>query len=430
MKRKLLVIVVCAVILTFSFTFFVYAGKKEVKEEAPTIIFWQIEKGVGFAGWCQEVIDDINANEDFRVEMVEQPIGEVFNLITSAAVSQSGFDFLYEWAGEGNVIMRGKAGTYQPLNDLISKSVLANINPVTIQACTDSDGKLWGLPFLNDLKYLAYNKRMLKEAGIDVSKMTNSWKDFTSMCEKVKQAGMVPITWANKEGYGCELWCLNNMYQYFDETQELIDFFVKGENFNDPRLKDAADKYKYLYKKGYLWPGGETADYASYYFPMFSSEKAAFIWMMNSKWYTVVRQGEIAEDNVGYMKLPLFGNARLANVMPTLDYVFAMAKWTKYPEETAKALSYFVNEKWMKRLFTGYNQTVAYKGLKVEDTSELTIPQKMFLEQKELTIIGYEAVKDTAMQYETFNRGLTQYSKDEITFEEFAQQLYVVTHQD
>ncbi|KPJ87047.1 MAG: hypothetical protein AMS17_09660, partial [Spirochaetes bacterium DG_61] len=85
MKRKLLVIVVCAVILTFSFTFFVYAGKKEVKEEAPTIIFWQIEKGVGFAGWCQEVIDDINANEDFRVEMVEQPIGEVFNLITSAA---------------------------------------------------------------------------------------------------------------------------------------------------------------------------------------------------------------------------------------------------------------------------------------------------------------------------------------------------------
>jgi len=422
MKRKLVLISVFVIIVIFSFIFSLYGGKKSAEEAKPNLIFWQIEKGVGIAGWFSDVIADINANEDFQVEMVENPIGKMQDLVTAAAVSQSGFDFLYEWAGPSNAIFRGKAGAYQPVNDLIPQSLLKPLKQSIVVSTTDSDGKLWGVPFQADSAYMCANIKHLERAGIDPKKITQttylSWEEFIAMCEKVKNAGIIPISFAIKEGYMAELWMLDLLHQYFDNERDILNYFATA-NFNEPKMRDAMGKFKYLYANEYFDRAGETIDYASHYFGSFSSGRTAFIWMINNKWLTVIKEGEVGEDNVIYFPFPIFGNGKLNKKLPGLGYVFCIAQWTKYPKECAKSIEYFVSEKWQTKLLTEYGAQPAYVNINV-DPKSLT-PNMQFLSKHELSIMGYEAT--VGLQFDGLVRNATPYLHGEITYEEFAKRL-------
>jgi maltose-binding protein MalE len=64
--------------------------------EKPTIVFWQNEAGSGLSAWYAAVVADINANEDFQVKIVENPIEDMIDKVTTAGVAQSGFDISWD----------------------------------------------------------------------------------------------------------------------------------------------------------------------------------------------------------------------------------------------------------------------------------------------------------------------------------------------
>ena len=51
----------------------------------------------------------------------------------------------------------------------------------------------------------------IQKAGVDLKSFNNSWESFIAACEKVKKAGGVPISFANKEGIVHEFWLLDMM---------------------------------------------------------------------------------------------------------------------------------------------------------------------------------------------------------------------------
>jgi multiple sugar transport system substrate-binding protein len=57
-------------------------------------------------------------------------------------------------------------------------------------------GKLYGMPWLNDCKYLFYNKKMLKEAGFSAPPKT--WDELLTQAQAIKDKGLVkyPIVWS------------------------------------------------------------------------------------------------------------------------------------------------------------------------------------------------------------------------------------------
>jgi ABC-type glycerol-3-phosphate transport system substrate-binding protein len=414
-----------AVLFLFTFSVSV-GGTKDKTAEKPTVIFWQNEAGSGLAQWYRDVVADINANEDFQVELVENPIEDVIDLLTAAGVSQSGFDISWDWSGRSSTMLRGKGGIYQPVNDLVPQSVLRPLNQGTIVANTDDEGNLWGVPVFNDINYLVYNKAILKKAGVNVDKFTNSWEDFIDACEKIKNIGVVPISFANKEGIIHEFWLLDMMHEYFDTEQELADYFAAA-NFNEPKMRDAVTKYKYLYDQGYLDPAGETLDYASNYFSKFSSGEVAFIWFINSMYVSVIREGQIDEKDIGYELHVAFGDGKLSKKIPGLGYCLTISAWTEHPEEAAKAIEYFVSEKWQTKMLTDYGVVPAYMDVKADDISEFTPNMQFYYgEHKgEVTICPYEVL--VGLQYDETIRSLTPYFHGEITYEEFASRVSEAT---
>jgi len=420
----------CAVfftVLLFSAVSLQAAKKKAAAGDKPKLVFWQNEAGSGLSEWYKAVIDDINANESFTVELVENPIANVIDLLTAAGAGQSGFDVSWDWSGRSSTMLRGTSGVYQPVNGLVSEAALKPLNKGTITANTDEQGRLWGVPFFNDLNYLVYNKEILQKAGVDLKKFTNSWSDFIAACEKVKKIGVVPISFANKEGIVHELWALDMMYQYFDTEADLAKYFEIA-NFNEPKMRNAMEKYKFLYDKGYLDPAGETLDYASNYFSKFSSGQCAFIWFINSIYVSAIKESQIGEDKAGYMLHVAYGDGKLAKKVPGLGYCLTVSKWTKYPKEAAKAIEYFVSEKWQTRMLTEYGVVPAHMGVKVKDVKALP-PNMIFYygEYKgQVTICPYEVL--VGLQYDEFIRSATPYFHEEITFEEFAKRVSAATN--
>jgi len=421
MKRKSLFYVTLILAITLIASFFVYGAKEKAEKEKPTLVFWQNEAGSGLVGWYKAVVADINANEDFQVEMIENPIEDVIDLLTAAGVSQSGFDISWDWSGRSSTMLRGKGGIYQPVNNLVSQSALKPLNQGTIVANTDEEGKLWGVPVFNDINYLIFNREILKNAGVDYAKFTNSWEDFIAACEKVKKIGVVPISFANKEGIIHEFWGLDMMHEYFDTEEELRDYFAEA-NFNEPKMKDCMRKYKYLYSQGYLDPAGETLDYASNYFSKFSSGQCAFLWFINSMYVSTIKEGQLSEDKVGYCLHVAYGDGKLSKKIPGLGYCLTISNWTKYPKKAAKAIEYFVSEKWQTKMLTDYGVVPANMNVKIDDVKSLTPNMQFYYEYKDdITICPYEVL--VALQYDEFIRSATPYFHDEISYEEFARRL-------
>lgn len=387
--------------------------------DKPTLIFWQNESGSGIAQWYRDVVAEINANEDFMVEIVENPIEDVIDKLTAAGVAQDGFDITWDWSGSYSTLMRGTGGMYQPINNLVSEEALSKLSEGTITANTDESGNTYGVPFFLETVYMAYNLEILENAGVDTSSMPEEWDDFIDVCEKVKESGVVPISFANKEGIIHEFWAIDMMFQYFDNAEDHKKFWSEGSFVGNEKLKDCMEKYKYLYDQEYLDPAGNTLDYASNYFSKFSSGNVASIWFINSMYVSTIKEGEIEDSNVGYGLVPFMGDGELKDNMATLGYCLAISNWTEYPEESAKAIEYFVSEKWQSAL-VDYGVVPAFSGIDIEETGDLT-PNMEFIMQEssgEFTEMGYALLVGT--QYDEFIRSGTPYMQGDITFEEFA----------
>lgn len=435
MKKLLVVILgismVLLLLIGISFSGCKTAGTDEPKsaqaeetakqgEEKPNLIFWQNEAGSGLSQWYKDVAADINANEDFTVEIIENPIADVITKLTAAGVSQSGFDISWDWSGTMSTLGRGIGGIYQPINKISGTDFLEKLAPDTRTANTDEAGNLYGAPFFLETVYMVYNKQMLETAGIDINNIPLEFDAWMDMMEKIKTSGFIPISFANKEGLVHEFWVMDMVQQYFDDTAAHKQAWMDAKFSSAPEWKDLMEKYKVMYDKKYLDPEGETLDYASNYYSRFSSGKVASMWFINSLYASTIQQGEIGDSNVVYSKLPYMGTGALKDSFATLGYNLCVAKWTKYPVQCATAIKYFTGEKWQKEMLK-YGVVPAYQGIDVSGFDLTPNMQFIYSSNPNFTPMGYEYW--IANQYDELIRSATDYLHKAITFEDFAKKM-------
>ncbi len=188
-------------------------------------------------------------------------------------------------------------------------------------------------------------------------------------------------------------------------------------------MKDAMAKYRYLYDKGYLDPAGETLDFASNYYSKFSSGQAGFIWFINSMYESVIKEGLLSQDKIGYMPHILFGGGTLSEKIPGLGYCLVVSNWTKYPKQAAKAIEYFVSDKWQARMLEQYGVVPANMTVKVKNAASFTPNMKFYYvdHNGQVTICPYEVL--VGLQYDEAIRDVTPYFHGEISYEEFAKKV-------
>lgn len=144
------------------------------------------------AGYQQEDIENITAefkeaNPGVEVELDFVAYEALHDKIVTAATSKSGaYDVVLMdciWPAEF-----ASAQFITDVTELIPEDVQADIWPGAMEAVT-YQGKLYGMPWLNDVLYLYYNQAMLAEAGFDAPPTT--WEELREMGMAAKEQGLV-----------------------------------------------------------------------------------------------------------------------------------------------------------------------------------------------------------------------------------------------
>lgn len=136
-------------------------------------------------------------------------------------------------------------GLVEPLNDHLDKSFSEDdfgksaINAVTY------DGKIYGLPMLQDVYTYVYNKELVQKIGGDINNLPKTWDEFNDLAEKAKEQGLYA---RNFEGGVAP-----NFTLYPFIWQSGGDIIKDGKaTIDSPDAIKAWEQINMMYKNGYI----------------------------------------------------------------------------------------------------------------------------------------------------------------------------------
>ena len=138
------------------------------------------------------------------------------------------------------------------------------------------DGKTMCIPYIPQAFMICCNKNILDEAG--VTEYPATWEDFLDACEKIKNAGYIPIT---TDANYCTSWVGYYLSRLLgnDGLKEL----VKDKTlWDDPKVLEAAKAIEDLASKGYFDPNLASNVYPAAQQDMVISENIAMY--INGTW--------------------------------------------------------------------------------------------------------------------------------------------------
>lgn len=197
------------------------------------------------------------------------------------------------WATHGWSLLR-----YSEFLEPLSTQPWADrLNPVLDTTMKNDEGEFFALPLTTDVAGILYNKTVLADLGIDASTL-GTIESFDKALEKVKNAGIVPISSSGKDD-----WFAGNVADWlgsgaFDEaqSQDLADGEFVADGFAE--LYGTVDEWT---KAGYFNPDFSSAtsdDIAT----ALAQGKTAFVMIQNN---LIVNAHQFVPDaQLGFLPVP------------------------------------------------------------------------------------------------------------------------------
>jgi multiple sugar transport system substrate-binding protein len=170
------------------------------------------------------------ANPDIKIEMTYVPYEQVHDkFVTGATTNPPTYDVVMTdvvWYDE--FIQKGYLAD---TTSMVTQDMKDNIFPTAWNVVT-RNGKVYGMPWLLDTKYLYYNTDLLKQAGFDNPPKT--WEELLTQAQAIKDKGLVeyPIVWSwqQAEAAICDFTALlyGNGGKFLDENGKPVFNNEKG----------------------------------------------------------------------------------------------------------------------------------------------------------------------------------------------------------
>lgn len=135
----------------------------------------------------------------------------------------------------------------------------------TLEAAkSQGGGKYMSLPYQPFIFNMFYNKQLFAQAG--VSELPATWDEFLGLCEKLKAAGIIPMTF--DDAYATALFGYH-LARYVDQPG--VEAIVsEGQWAETPEVLKAAQDIQTMAEKGYfspnvggnVWPAGQNTELA------------------------------------------------------------------------------------------------------------------------------------------------------------------------
>jgi raffinose/stachyose/melibiose transport system substrate-binding protein len=309
-----------------------------------TITIWDFKYGDATSG-VQAAMQKVDAlimqqNPGIKIEHVAQPNNEYYQIVRAAVQSGEGPDVVMFHGG----VQAYEFDEYTVALDQYIKPWRNEISEFSWAFCSaGGDGKkpVHLVPITIQGMGIYYNKALFKKAGLDPEKAPTDLAAFLEACEKLKKAGIVPIT-AGLQGMPFTVdflfRCLvANIYSA--DTTALV---TGGQSFKDNAgFKKAAEIVKELFQKGYMDPNGSSTPYFMDAANNFAAGKGAmFVGLLSDVCHWKVFSDGLGKDNVGYFPTINFPEAKYKDQQSgqPAGIGYSVMKWSKNPAEAMKVI--------------------------------------------------------------------------------------------
>lgn len=183
------------------------------------------------------------------------------------------------------------------LNELGLKDKFINLDEFTV------DGKIYGLPLAGYAEGFFYNKKIFKDAGVDVPK---TWDEFLKACEAIKAKGFTPIALAGKDAWVINM-LTNTLWVRTAGPDSVPGFNDGSRKWTDADVTDGFKKFEDLAKKDYFTKGALALGYDEQKNAFATGQAAmSFDGSWTSGFYTNKDTSKVADD-VGFFAMPNLG---------------------------------------------------------------------------------------------------------------------------
>lgn len=218
---------------------------------ATSIVQWDqfSSSGATAAGPAMEALIKVCEGElkDVKINRTVAPsigIRDTYRLAVSAGKTP---DLAYTWPAASVLAGYARTGKVAPLDAYYDKYKWENVNSF-YRGRNSYQGKIYAVPMEQDLMGVYYNRDLFKKLGLEIPK---TYAEFKAVVEKVKEAGVVPIAFGNKDR-----WPATNTMSLImglsagRANEEKVLF--GAEPWTNPAFKLAAETFQQWGKDGYF----------------------------------------------------------------------------------------------------------------------------------------------------------------------------------
>ena len=280
------------------------------------------------------------AHPGVTINHVAQPTDntQYYQIIQSAATANSGPDVAMFHPG-GRV--DGFADIIVDLDPYI-KDVKSQFTTASIEMCSLNQ-KLGNpvkvLPLTMQGFGIYYNKAYFKQAGLNPDKAPKTPAEFLAACEKLKAAGIVPITTGQTYTIDFFLRCAA-ANAYGPKVAGLVD---GSEKFDTPVFKESATFLKTLVDKGYIEKEGLSRPYFMDAIDKFAAGGGAiFVGLLSDVGNWKIFSDKLGADNVGYFPAVNFADGKYKDQQSAqgAGIAYGVMKWSKNQKLAAEYVKF------------------------------------------------------------------------------------------
>ena len=272
-----------------------------------TLTVWDQETGQVSKIWDQLNAEFETKYPNVTIKRVNRDFGELKSLLRLAISSPNGPDVVEANQGWPDMGALVKGGLLLPLNNYadaygwtnrVSQNVLA-VSSWSPDGKNFGTGNLYGYTTMGEIVGVYYNKQMLSDLGLE---LPTTFAAFEQDLEAAKQAGQVPIQFANGDAFPGihEYAIIQDQLASTDYLTSLIFGTQRDQlSFDTPENVQAAATLQDWANKGYFTPGFGGAGYDS---AVADFGKGQGLFMITGNW--IVANLGASSTDFGFFLLP------------------------------------------------------------------------------------------------------------------------------
>ena len=314
--------------------------------------WWGEQEAPGLKDWLSESISQYKKRSGNTITTTLQDTTDVVAGFQRASAAQNAPDVAFLWNGIYHMESVWQ-GYVEPLNELIPQDLLESSNATTL---SNFEGKQYRLGWYAVPMLWVYNKQMFEKAGLDPESPPQTWDAFLDACDKLKGAGITPITGGLKDGPWGEWWMGQGLSQNLQSPADAIALFVGDLNWTDPQYYEQWSRLEEVWNAGYI---NEDINSIDLYpgIDLFGAGEGAMTLIVGPLVADI--QSKLGAENVGVMVFPVWGQGAMAGKPIRDTQGLGISSQSDYKEEAADFLQFLHSEERVNALWDQVRQLPA-----------------------------------------------------------------------